>query len=346
MIDTFVLKYVLDRQQRGRIYEAVNRFVRACGSTEFLHPDRNTKGARRNRYITSAFNPMGILELAVKDCMYPGNYGSRVSIKCKPALVLHADDMYALSSCIDYDAAVVMVNDFIMELNVYMEDAPLPLLGGWEVSRIDYAFQFRTEEYRLYLMFLRKGCSFREDKYDDSVYIKNSKCTVNFYDKTRQLGLEEVSHMLRFEVQCHRDYLFKMLNDERIGSLRLYELWDEKLALSIVTKRIGKLTGYGNFYSLEKAGAVLLKACRISGDEREALLQLMGVSLHPAVRRESQWDLFAVQIENEDRDGSLRKRLERVLDRLEMNQMAIPVRRRVAFLKNPARIIMELFGNV
>ena len=346
MIDTFMLKYHLDIRQRRIVYSAVNDLVKEVGMTKFLYADKDYSNARYSLYRTKAFKSEGIKELLIKDCFYPGNRCSFIKLTCKPARVLHRDDEYALSSFEEYEQVVELINSFIMKLNKHMGAYPFPLLDEWAVERIDYAFQFATEEYGLYLMFLRKGCSYKEDKYMDSVYIKSSKCTINFYDKTEERGMEGDSHIMRFEVQCHEDYLYKMLDDERIGSIALRELWDEKLALSIVTKRIGKLVGYGDFYSLEAARSVLQKASRISENEKSALFLLLQMSSYPSIRRESQWDLFAVRNGNTDRGGKIRGRMERILKRFGMNQFAIPVRRHVDRLKNPAQVIMEITGNV
>ena len=341
MIDTFTVKYRLDFQQRKIAYGAVNDLVSEADMTKFLYAGKEHRNSRYKLYRTKAFKTDGIKEVLIEDCFYPGNTCSFIKLTCKPARVLYRGDEYALSSPKDYEHAVKLINSFIMKLNRHMEAWQLPFLDKWEVCRIDYAFQFATEKYALYLMFLRKGCSYKEDRYTDSVYIRNSKCTVNFYDKTAERCGKEFCHMMRFEVQCHADYLYKMLDDERIGSLALRELWDEKLALSIVTKRIGKLVGYEDFYSLRAAEAVLQKACRINDGEKNTLRLLLKLSVYPSIRRESLWDLFAVHIGNIDAGGKIRRRMERVLKRLGMNQMAIPERRRVEMLKNPVRIILE-----
>lgn len=346
MVDTFMLKYRLDIQQRRTVYSAVNDLVSEVGMTKCLYADKDHSASKYKLYRTKAFKNDGVKEFLIEDCFYPGNTCSFIKLTCKPARVLHRDDEYALSSFEEYELVAELINSFIMKLNKHMGAYPLPLLHEWAVARIDYAFQFATEEYGLYLMFLRKGCSYKEDIYMDSVYIKSSKCTINFYDKTEERGMEGDSHIMRFEVQCHEDYLYKMLDDERIGSLALRELWDEKLALSIVTKRIGKLVGYGDFYSIEAAKSVLQKASRISENEKSALLLLLQMSSYPSIRRESQWDLFAVRNGNTDTGGKIRGRMERILKRLGMNQFAIPVRRRVDILKNPAQVIMEATGNV
>ena len=341
MVDTFMVKYRLDGQQRKIAYRAVNNLVSEAGMTKFLYAGKDHRNSRYKLYRTKAFKTDGTKELLIEDCFYPGNTCSFIKLTCKPARVLYRGDEYALSSPKDYEQVVELINSFIMKLNKHMGAYPLPLLDEWAVDRIDYAFQFATEEYALYLMFLRKGCSYNEDRYEDSVYIRNSKCTVNFYDKTQERGEEAPCHMMRFEVQCHADYLYKMLDEERIGSLALSELWDEKLALSIVTKRIGKLIGYNDFYSLKAAESVIQEACRINDGEKNALRLLLKLSLYPSIRRESLWDLFAVRIGTVDADGKIRGRMERVLKRLGMNQLAIPVRRRVETLKNPVRIILE-----
>ena len=203
MIDTFMMKYRLDGQQRKIAYGAVNNLVSEAGMTKFLYVGKDHRNSRYKLYGTKAFKTDGIKELLIEDCFYPGNRCSFIKLTCKPAHVLHRGNEYALSSFEEYEQVVELINSFIMKLNKHMGAYPLPLLDEWAVNRIDYAFQFATEEYGLYLMFLRKGCSYKEDIYMDSVYIKSSKCTVNFYDKTEERGREEASHMMRFEVQCH-----------------------------------------------------------------------------------------------------------------------------------------------
>ena len=341
MVDTFMLKYRLDIQQRRTVYSAVNNLVSETGMTKFLYADKDHSASKYKLYRTKAFKNDGIKEILIEDCFYPGNTCSFIKLTCKPAQVFHRGDEYALSSSEEYEQVAGLVNSFITKLNQHMGACPLPLLDEWRVGRMDYAFQFATEEYGLYLMFLRKGCSYKEDRYTDSVYIDNSKCTVNFYDKTAERGMADNCHMMRFEIQCREDYLYKMLDNERIGSLALHGLWDVNLALSIVTKRIGKLVGYGDFYSLEASESVLQKACRINENEKNALRLLLRLSLYPSIRRESQWDLFAVHNGNTDTGGKTRERMERILKRLGMNQFAIPLRRRVERLKNPARVIRE-----
>ncbi len=346
MVDTFLLKIRLDSFQRDQVFKVVNQVIKNSGSTRFLYLDKNSKSDRFKRYRTSAFYPFGILEIAIIDCFYSCNNAYFIAFKCKPAVVLHGDDEpYALSNHKDYEAVASMLDSLIEILNRYMDGKPLEPVSCWRVYRIDYAFQIITDHPDLYMMLLRKGLPYKDDKYDDSVYIKKSKCTVNFYDKTSEQGLDARCHVLRFEVQTNSDYLYKMQNEGRISDLSLRALWNRELALSIVVKQIEKLIGTGDFYSLEAAIPIINQAFKVTDEERSYLELILKISLYPSVRRKSMWDLFEIYAAHSGGTCRLTKRLEHILKRLKINPIAIPARRRVDCLDNPANIIRKSFTN-
>lgn len=339
MVDTFMIKLRLNSNQRNLIYKAVNAFVKETGSKSCLYLKSETERCRW--YVTAAFNDKGILELAIEDFWYRGNQGSLLYLKCKPAQVLHFGDAYALSDYSEYTGSAYLVDAFITCLNHYMQDEPLGSLAEWNVHRIDYAFQFRTEEYNFYMKMMQKECPSKENCYSDSIYIKKSKYHINFYDKTKKLERDEKSHVLRFEVQCNADYLYKMLGEERIQSLSLRDLWREEIAVDIVKKKMTKLIGYGDFYSVEAARDILQGATNIRDWEKSAMTTLMKISLHPLTNKDLIWEEFACAGGLEKVDNKFRKRIEHLQKRLNINLIAIPEGNKITKLLNPVRAIPE-----
>lgn len=339
MLDTFMVKIKLTTNQRNLIYNAVNAFVKETGSKSCLYLKKAKKHCRW--YVTAAFNDKGILELAIEDYWYPGNRGSILYLKCKPAQVLHFGEVYALSDYIDYAGSACLVDAFITRLNQYMPEEHLEPLAEWKVHRIDYAYQFRTEEYDLYMALMQKQCPNRENCYSDSIYIKKSKYHINFYNKTKKLKRNETSHVLRFEVQCNADYLYKMRAEERIQGLSLRDLWKEEIAAEIVKKKMIKVIGYGDFYSVETAIPVLQEATNTRFCEKEAMIMLMRLSLHPLANKDLIWDEFALAGGLEEVDIKFRKRIEHLQKRLNINLVAIPESIKITKLLNPVKMIPE-----
>ena len=339
MLDTFMVKIKLNANQRFLIFKAVNTFVKETGSKSCLYLKKDKNHCKW--YVTAAFNNKGILELAIEDYWYPGNQGSLLYLKCKPAQVLHFGDVYALSDYNDYKESARLVDAFITRLNQYMPEEPLGSLAEWKVHRIDYAYQFMTEEYDLYMTLMQKGCPNQGNIYRDSIYIKKSKYHINFYNKTKKLERDETSHVLRFEVQCNADYLYKMRAEERIQGLSLRDLWKEEIAVEIVKKKMIKLIGYGDFYSFEAARHVLQDATNIRYCEKEAIIMLMRLSLHPLTNKDLIWEEFACAGGLEKVDNKFRKRIEHLQKRLNINLIAIPEGNKITKLLNPVRAIPE-----
>lgn len=358
-LDSFEAKLRNNMFNRANVYEAVNSCVREMGQSRYLHEDKSADKAGCKLYKTTVFYTFGICELTIKDYKHKGNFGSELIARCRPAITLYPEDVYALCGETDYGPFEERFNQMVNMLNRYMGDEPLPYLDEWIVNRIDYAFQYRTELYEETMRMMRKSArseitrsiakarnSSKEcRRYVSSVYIVKKKCTVNFYDKTDERRLQDDFHILRFEVQCRDDYLYKMLNEGRVKNLGLRELWNHVLALSVVTKQIDKVVGTGDFYSLTKAEKMIENTIKLTEPEKLLLGEMLQYSVQPHVCREAWWKYFEtcnyiIKLDSK----KPKQRVQRILRRLKINELAIPLRWQLDELPNPGRIIREMNG--
>lgn len=353
-IDSFELKLAKRRFNRGRLYEGINDSIADLDSKKYLHRDEKRSTVSCRRYKTTAFYAYGFPELTIKDYHIDGNIGSTLIVRCRPAILRHPNEPYALSGEADYRPVEEAFNGLITQINRYMGDSPLPMMDGWVVNRMDFAFQYPTELYAHTMMMMRKSAraqisrsiyearkkGLKWKRYRDSVYIRKAKCTVNFYDKTAELGLEDDMHVLRYEVQCKSDYLYNLQFKRRVENLSLRELWNRDIALSVVKGQIQKVMGTCDFYSEEQALRIIEDSSGLNEYEKFLLLDMLHYSVRPEVDRET-WRFFLGEYLNvlklDSKDPI--DRVRRILKRINVNELAIPKRWRLDMLPNPWGVI-------
>ncbi len=351
-VDSFELKIGKNRLNRKAVFDALWKCIRQLGSSQY--PDLTHRNESLMQTKTMAFYPFGITEFKIKDYRYGLNAGSMLLLRCRPAIVLYPEDPYALSGPGDYKRYETIFNGFIAMFNRYLTDSPLPTLDGWEVNRIDFAFQYQTPHYRETMALLQKSGrteilravnNKQQPQYKDSIYIVKDKLTVNFYDKTIERKMESVEHVLRFEVQCKADFLYNMRYKGRITSLSLGELWNRSLAYSIIKKQLNKLVSDGDFVSITEAVKIIKHTRRISEPDMVLVIKLLNFSLTPSIDRTFWWDyigLLAMAIPTDP--DKLKSHVKRIMKRLNINEIAVPQEWRLDRVSNPCNIICEAYG--
>lgn len=338
MIDTIELTYKLhDNANIDLLYNAINTFVKRI-SNKHLYTSPRFKTPYKLRYITDAFFPYGILELAIEKVNFLGVSYNLIA-KYKPAQVIYRNDPYALSGPDDYDRAVSNFNDFIDTLNSHMINQRLPHIELWQVNRLDYAFEIFTPNYEEYLKLLRKGCyNSKADKHETSVYITGRNTNMNFYDKTVELELKDDDrHNIRFEVQCKRWYLNKLLHEHEWEKNDLYHLWDKNIAINIVMNKIQQLIGTGDFYTLASAEFKLKD--NFNKKKAAQLLDLLKISLYPKARRPWLPEIYSRHQEDCSAEY-VKKNLLPALNKVGISPLVIPAEWKVDRLDNPAHIMV------
>lgn len=225
-----------------------------------LHPDKNTKKNKTTYqyYKTDYFNDIGISYINL--CRYFGSKtGSYIELIVNCPKLIYNGDETKLARNDDYNILEEKFNHIIQHLNHRVFSSTLlPQLNGWQVRRIDYAFDIDTPFVNDYICifkkgYIPKGFSLKE-YYDTSFHIKSKACNYNFYNKTEELDTKHQIHIssniLRLEVQCKADKIRKIINDYNIQDNFLYSLWNESIAKNVIAKAVNRVVDTYDFYPL------------------------------------------------------------------------------------------------
>ncbi|MBR3746389.1 MAG: hypothetical protein IKN27_05450 [Selenomonadaceae bacterium] len=256
MIDTMMIKLELDKATYKDFFDCVNAFLasRELGVLWF-----NKAG---KRYVTTKWSNRGFLELA----FHKTNFGRYLEVKLQPIRLLRENELVELCRFEDYFSVEESFNEFWREVIGSEGDLPdFMKFANWKVSRIDYAFQFKTQYLRTYLDLLQRGRIdnyFREQEYETSVYATANTVHLNFYDKYAQLQsksylqaseIESARNILRLEVQCKAEYLQKLRKRFKLDGISVRDFWDVDIAEHVLRYRIKMLVGERDFYRLDEA---------------------------------------------------------------------------------------------
>ena len=266
MLDTINMQTHLTSIQN--IYELQAAVKNIFGNSDTKHRFHKKTKQHQVIWTTSGFYPQGILELKIKHKFYP----KMIILEAifKPILITKKKrDLYALCNMSDYQTAVDGFNFFIDILNSELDTFQLPPAIYWDVSRVDYAYQYLTPFYDCILNVLNKGYALAENLgYKDSAYYVNTYRNINIYDKTSQLHLPAVDgeHLLRYEVQCKKSALLYLAQKYRWDRVSIFHIWDENVAKETVITAVRLLVGKNNFYNLNTAEEII----RLSYQARKA----------------------------------------------------------------------------
>lgn len=214
--------------------------------------------------VTTGLFMLGWQELKIERLGYVNNgqafYHYNIIVVYKPALVIHSDDYYALSCLADYDAAKSNFDNVVELLNEELSlvdcDFSLPQFEEWSVSRIDYATQICTIEYLSFWYIFKNYWQ----SYSPNVYLYRESATVNFYDKTykKENGLNELEeHVIRFEIQCHKNWLNNSYSKGRLSGKDIQSLWNQTVAQNVIISKFYSLFGVGDFYIFDDAVKII-----------------------------------------------------------------------------------------
>lgn len=255
MIDTMKIKLELGKEVFDSLFDFVNGFLVDLDLGR-LRPDKNDR-----RYITTKLARHGFLEIA----FHKTKYGRNLEVKLQPIRLLKENEFVELCRFEDYPAVEFAFNEFWNDVIGSERFPDFMRFENWKVSRIDYAFQFRTPYLQTYLDLLQRGRIakyFTEHEYATSVYATANTVNLNFYDKQAQLqsksylkasDIETAKNLLRLEVQCKFDYLQKLKRKFELDGMSVRDFWDANIAEHVLRYRIKMLAGEQDFYRLDEA---------------------------------------------------------------------------------------------
>lgn len=349
MLDTFELFIRITKTQSQLIKAAVNKYIDNYNKYYFY---RQSKKLHSEKGIlkTTAFLIFGILELKIFYHMEGDYLRYLCMLKVKPALVLHPNDNYALSTEGDFFFFQDYFRTFIEEINslIGSKEYYIPSdINNWSVIRIDYAFQFSTKNYDKYIYLIKKSAKQNQRrKYKNSLYIINKSTVINFYDKTykfiqnRKGSSERDEHILRFEIQCKKEYVFKIAERFNISTINIQNLWSLKIAKVIVEEKMLKYLKTGDYCSLAISHERLSNL--FSPKKVEKIENFLSYSLHNTTLLENMAYLYEKATNGKVTENQIKRNLLPALDQVGVNPLALPSKWGIEVLFHPIRLISEL----
>lgn len=336
MIDTLELTYSFDSQYFNEIFKGVNALIKTMNDRNSMRKVKMLH-KEKNGFQTTAFWYWGFLEFKIASMNRICLAKSKISIKFKPAIYIHSQNKYALTNYEDYDQTRDVFNRVIGMINSFLETTQLPEIDAWEIKRIDFAYQFETQYHSAYFRLLRKCYSnLAKDIYDTSFYTISNNTNINFYDKTVQLGQEDESHVLRFEIQCKRKYLQHLKDKKRIVDITLKELWSKRIS-NVVKQKIKEVIGSNDFFNIERAEVLLYE--KFSSKKAERVLQFLRLSTKDYIIRNDMYSEFVILNDQKYGHDYVKHKIIPALNMLNINPLIIPDYFGIEHLENPLHLL-------
>lgn len=347
MIDTFELYIKVTKDRRIVLRRAIDKCIE----------DINSVSSRKSKIMhwengalkTAAFKRYGILEVKLVLANEGEYHRYWLMLKVKPAIVLHPEDIYALSNESDLISYKDIFRKFVRAINdlVNYDHMILPDdISCWELRRIDYAFQFNTAYYTEYLYLFKKVAKQEKKRmYKNSLYVKRENYTINFYDKTQKYIAcfdEEVKsseHVIRMEVQCQRSYILKIQKKNNLMVANIDNLCNANIAKSVVTDKMNRFIKDGDYYN-EETSKYLLEG--MYGQAKvQKLMSLLRCSLHNSTLLENIPLLFSVVTRGKISEKQIKRNLVPALTKAGVNPLLLPESWGISRLPNPRKLIFD-----
>lgn len=339
MIDTLDLEIALASTQQ--IYELQTGIKIIFGENDtkhHLHNDERKSNEYQIVWKTSGFYLYGILELSVKHKYFPNSITLKANYK--PAIISKTETSeYSLSDMGDYQSAVDGFNRFVAKLNSGLDSFQLPTVIFWDVSRVDYAYQYATPFYKCLISILNKGRAMAKNLgYKDSAYFVNPYRNRNFYDKTKDKDLPAIDgeHIIRFEIQCKRKTMKRLAERYCWDRITIYHVWDEKVAKETIINMIKLLVGKYDFYNLHEAEEIV--RLKYQNRKAEPIIEFLKKTRHHKAKLKN---LLSGQIDGYSKDY-IRRSIIPALNKVCIAPILVPDCYHISILENPIYQLQKL----
>ena len=339
MIDTLDLEIALvSVQQIYELQTAIKNIFGENDTKHHLHKDEKNSNEHQTVWKTSGFYSYGVLELSVKHKYYPNS--TTLKANYKPAIITKKKPPeYSLSDMGDFKSAVDGFNSFVTKLNSELDSFQLPPVIYWDVSRVDYAYQYATPFYKCLICILNKGYAMAKNLgFKDSAYYVNEYRNINFYDKTKKQHLPAINgeHILRFENQSKRKVLKRLAERYRWDRITIYHVWDEKVAKEVIINAIKQLVGKYDFYNLHEAEELV--RLRYQTRKAELIIEFLKKTRHHKAKLKN---LLSGKIDGYSKDY-IRRSIRPALNKICVAPILVPDCYRISILENPIAQILKL----
>lgn len=257
----------------------------------------------------------------------------------------------------DHNAVVQAFNEIMLEVG-------LPLWDYWQVSRIDYCVDVKTDHVVDYICLMQKGSipysqklpynpvNKRREHKRGSLYLiakardsrrkRTGSMTVNFYDKYQQklheqeitgtvtdAELDQTKDILRLEIQCFLPKINSIKDRYQLSNKTLEQYLSDDICCDVIENMLLKITHKGAYRRKSEA----LQIIDSSSYQTQTKLKLKAII--EAVSK--QYQSVAKVRESFIADGTVKKdeftRLIKRLDDLDVNPVTIGDKKHISGLK-------------
>jgi hypothetical protein len=245
----------------------VHTMMISCRITRVMH-SRILKVLRikdRNRIAsTTCYSPLGLREITLMRSTGAFKYIA-MYIRINPAVLIGQENSIGTVSASDINAVENAFDQLITK--IFPEGIDIPALSDWQVKRVDFACDIKTENVESYLLLFKKGdkagASFNNSYDSTGSYYKKSKSVgINFYDKRDQLvkkieqgsttvtdrDISDAENVLRLEVQCELSKINAIKNKYNLARRDVRYMLNATIAKEIILYYFDKAIGSGDYY--------------------------------------------------------------------------------------------------
>lgn len=311
---------------------------------------------------TEEFRNYGFREVQLNINDINGMINRLVVIRLNPKVLLDTQETLLSTQASEMHLIAKAFNE--RKLSIFGESSKeLPDFDQWTCRRIDYCIDVVTEHVSSYVTLFQR-CKLPSHHYDimvkkkGSSYMKSLSVTLNFYDKFDQFKkhllaldktmthkeLNEVTNMLRFEIQCKRSKTDYIKRREGFDSKSIEHFLDPLLSNKLILDYYDKSIGAGDFYSLHTARAIVERADIQLRTKQTLLSMLKLIAQARSVEKARVQFIAGVDIGVGTIIKGSRKAFNDNLKKIRLlgvNPVTIPRNWGIAFLPNPRGLILS-----
>ena len=265
MIDTISISLPVIKNVFFALVHSMNSYLRS----EHSYLINDDSKSSRSQYTTK-LSSIGFLEIA----FHFDSHHYYLKIKLQPIRLLYEGEAIELAKSKDFNSIEENFNSYMKDIfgNSFFEYSLQ--FSNWKLNRIDYAVNYYTEYVSQLMEILHKGniCTgFTYRDYEDSLYLTSEAVNINFYDKYAQLiskhyldysRIPPAQNILRFEVQCKSDEIYRLKKDLKLPDLAIKTFWNASIAAYVIKNRIKAIIGSQDFLDIKFAKSIIEKKCK------------------------------------------------------------------------------------
>ncbi|MEX1029126.1 MAG: hypothetical protein WDZ91_03655 [Paenibacillaceae bacterium] len=335
-VDMLYLSYKLTRVEYNEAFERIQEYLKKKHPSDLLH--RVKKGS--DTYITYAFRKHGFQEIRLRKTVYGD---CTIEIRFRPQLVINNQGYYVLTLVSEF-------NDVKVGFNYVIQDVmglSVPDFYKWKAQRVEATVDISVQEELIpfYLQlfkcgnvpdyfFAKKQTNERWDSITN-VYLMGSKITVNWYDRYETIKIKEMKSVKKsgkeFQDYTETKGMLRFETQLRKNNRPMKEMLDQGRLKAEVLRHYKQIVGEGDYYTMEKALAILREAVENPGKRLELMRLLTLIdecgSVFEAKKR---------YMKGKDAKAALDKFSKRInqLRKLGINPVVLPEEWGLTYLKN------------